>query len=211
MKLVQFSLERFRSFTKKRTVDFSNSIVIIGSSNEEKKDFLKALGISFEFFRRIANKEYDYSRLDGGLLCSPKKDNVVYIQNHYLNKHHVSMYNWAQDYPVDLRDKDTKDAESVFVLYLHLSDEECIPTKTMNGFLSNNKDLLIQIKMGLGYEIISVPPYELSPYGVITEIASFVLDRIDICFVEAIDRSINNIDNDSFNELIECLKKLTQK
>ncbi len=152
MKLVQFSLERFRSFIDKSTVNFSNNNVIIGPNNEGKTNVLKALAISWDFLMDFAKnklpcylsgKELIFATMDSNL-------NDYYTNQAREQPQPFSMYVWGLDYPVVLKKKkeDNQNKNSTFVLCFELTNEEKIKLEAQINTSLKNSIISVQIDMG---------------------------------------------------------------
>lgn len=203
MKLVQFSLERFRSFIDRSTVNFSDNTVILGPNNEGKTNFLRAIEISFSFLREVATDKYRFLNIDNELVCYDNEEFNNNKQNPTKNVHPESLYYWERDFPASLKDnqEENKDDSSIFVLSFKLTEEECTKLKDISSIFSNITVLSIKIVMGMNYAKFSITPCLLSVDRNIVKFTSFILDKIDICYVDAVRTA--NIATNIINGLFE--------
>ena len=83
MKLVEFSVERYRSIIQKSTIKIKDRTVIIGPNNEGKSNVLRALVIAVRMLK-ISSNFFEFSKRDGIL------GELVF---HYLSKTGIT-FNW---------------------------------------------------------------------------------------------------------------------
>ena len=190
MKLVQFSLERFRSFIDKSTVNFSNNNVIIGPNNEGKTNVLKALAISWHFLMDFAKnklpcylsgKELIFATMDSNL-------NDYYTNQAREQPQPFSMYVWGLDYPVVLKKKkeDNQNKNSTFVLCFELTNEEKIKLEAQINTSLKNSIISVQIDMGQECTKLSILQLEPISEQIIKDIVRSIVQKLSFFYIETV-------------------------
>ncbi|MBR4255200.1 MAG: AAA family ATPase [Lentisphaeria bacterium] len=204
MKLVQFSLERFRNFVDKQTIDFSNNSVIIGPNNEGKTNVLKALAISWDLLMDFAKDKLPYS-FSGNEIVFPAIDtsfsNDYYTKQTREHPNPFPIYVWGLDYPVSLKeDKNDKQKNvSTFILDIQLTDEE--KEKIESNIKNLFKQSIVSLKLEFGPEIITLSVLQLDSASeiIIKETVRCIVKKISFLYIDpirtvaSISKMINNI------------------
>ena len=105
MKLVSFSVDKFRSITKARKIAIQDSTILIGPNNEGKSNILRAFVIVLDIV----------SRLSGASLRRGRIRSIGQLMR--------DAYEWERDFPVSLQGK-YPEGESVFNLEFQLTELE---------------------------------------------------------------------------------------
>ncbi|MDD3287484.1 MAG: AAA family ATPase [Alphaproteobacteria bacterium] len=197
MKLVNFSVENFRSITNAYRVDISQTTIIIGKNNEGKSNLLKALAIAMN---AIISHAHD------------KKFRPTPIsRQRYLHRKSEQTYDWVRDYPVS--EQDNENGFSEFRLEFHLEDRE------VNEFYqavksSLNGTLPIIVKIGKD----GAPVVRVSKRGkgskTLNErsdkITDFIAQRIAFNYIPAV-RTEREAKSEIDRMLSEALEKLEEQ
>jgi len=210
MKLVQFSIEKFRSLIDKSTVKIFNNTVIIGPNNEGKTNLLRALVISLNFLEDIANGRHMSSRNKNELIYSVKD---VFIQRRNYstrmldNDEQSSTYSWERDYPISLKKTNGKKQNKVstFILYFQLTEKE--NKEFRSKIKSSFKSRTIPIKLTMGSESIKLSIHSSGSFSKnisenkIKDIAYYITKKINICYIDAVRTA--SVASNSINRLLE--------
>jgi putative ATP-dependent endonuclease of the OLD family len=103
MRLISFTVERFRSITQARKIRMGATTVLIGPNNEGKSNIIRALAMGMGLLTQVV-------RLPELILRRPR-----YWSRDY--------YDWERDYPVHLQERE-RDGQSLIQLEFDLSDRE---------------------------------------------------------------------------------------
>lgn len=189
MRLVQFSLERFRSFTDKSTVNFSNNNVIIGPNNEGKTNILKALAISWDFLMDFAKNKLPCYLSEKELLFAAMDSNLndYYTKQTREQPQPFTMYVWGLDYPVVLRDNkdDNQNKNSTFILCFELTDEE---KKKLESQINISINSIVSIRIDMGQECTKLSVLHLEPVSeqIIKDIVRCIVQKLSFFYIEAV-------------------------
>ena len=189
MKLVQFSLEKFRNFVDKQTINFTNNSVIIGPNNGGKTNILRALIISWDFLMGIAVGRNLCSFVNNELVCNECKPNSNKdIVDQTTENEPFSVYNWQRDYPVSLQEENPKDIlnkTSTFILYFQLTNEEVIEINNILHSSTSISPLQICFSMGINRFSLSFPSMIVTDSS-IQEMVKYVAKKISIFYIDAV-------------------------
>lgn len=189
MKLVQFSLERFRNFVDKQTINFTNNSVIIGPNNGGKTNILRALVISWDFLMGIAVGRNHCSFINNELVCNECKPNSNKdIVDQTTENEPFSVYIWQRDYPVSLQEEKPEDIlnkTSSFNLFFQLTDEEEIEVNNIIHSSTNISLLQICFTMGINRFSLSFPSLIVTDSS-IQELVKYVKRKISIFYIDAV-------------------------
>lgn len=182
MRLVTFSVKKFRSITDAHKIKLSNVSTLVGKNNEWKSNILKALNISMNILKRHWNQRI-IRRWIG------------------LRKWNENEYNWDRDFPIQLQDTRSRQV-TIFSLEFEMSDEESINFKkeiwsTVNWVIdirielwSNNQPEIKIIKKWGTWDKKS------------SKIADYIAQRINITYIPAIRTE------DHANDIVESMISL---
>lgn len=132
MEVVSFSVENFRSITKKSVIPLKKLSILIGKNNEGKSNLLKALGLAMDIISlgRVIRRSIRSSRL-------------IFSQS--------TNYNWERDFPISLQ-KDDKVGVTRLGLEFELSQAEKEEfNKRFKPKLSST--LVFEISIGSEYKV----------------------------------------------------------
>lgn len=172
MKLVNFSVTNYRSITKAHKISLQSLTVLVGKNNEGKSNLLTALNVAMTVLMR-------HGRV---------RDTTSFWEWHNRNLHKQYLYEWDRDFPVQLRNRTSKNGlESIFKLEFRLENEELLEFhKEMK--IRGNEDIPIVIKIGRENDAkIEVPKKGSSSYNKKSEkIANFISHRISFNYIQAV-------------------------
>lgn len=170
MRLVSFSVANFRSITAAYKLPIKQSTVLVGPNNEGKSNILRALVTSLEVLGAFGGR-----RITGG--------RVRYLTTR-------ESYNWQNDYPISLQEKNPK-GESSFDLEFRLDAQEIDEFRTEVG--SNlNGTLPIRLSLGRedpGFKVVKRGPGGPTLSRKVSAIANYVAKRINISYIPAVRTS----------------------
>lgn len=132
MEVVSFSVENFRSITKKSVIPLKKLSILIGKNNEGKSNLLKALGLAMDIISlgRVIRRSIRSSRL-------------IFSQS--------TNYNWERDFPISLQ-KDDEVGVTRLGLEFELSQAEKEEfNKRFKPKLSST--LVFEISIGSEYKV----------------------------------------------------------
>ena len=217
MKLVKFSVEKYRSIIKRSQFSIFDKTVIIGPNNEGKSNIMRALVCALNILRFFTESTKTL-QLDGKTITLPK---TILM--------HDMFYEWEKDYPIPLKhtrgSKENK--KSIFILEFELNDEENSNFRTLT--LTNLKDPVIPIRLEVSEANIrftlNIPGhfYKKASKTKMIQIANFITNKINICYIDAertastaaesigglLDMQIRQIqENDDYKKLLQQLRQL---
>lgn len=182
MKLVEFSVERYRSIIKKSTVTIKDRTVIIGPNNEGKSNVLRALVValrtleaSSSFFVGFGNSRR--RRVPGHLII------------HQLSRADIP-FDWTNDYPHSLlgsTDKPEHLEPICFNLLFEMNEKE---RKELSSRIRKDFDrqqISFSIKIdGTDDSVEITNNFETTPSDNSILIANYITRRINICYIDAV-------------------------
>lgn len=200
MKLVSFTVEKYRSITRAKKIKLDKKVVLVGPNNEGKSNILRALVTAMNILTRGRRS--------------------VLIKGRFLRG---KFYDWNTDFPIHLQHK-LPDGESVMILEFELTDDE------LAGFRIDIKSRLtgtLPLRIALGPETTKVTVYKKGGGSkTLTKnsdkIAAFVSDRLDFEHIpavrtaqsaqrivdELVERELLNVEDDP--EFIKALDKVEE-
>ncbi|SDL32369.1 Predicted ATP-dependent endonuclease of the OLD family, contains P-loop ATPase and TOPRIM domains [Kandleria vitulina] len=189
MKLVEFSVENYRSITAANKIKLKKYTVLVGKNNEGKSNLLSALNVS------ILAIDYFQSSFR-------RSQHSVRMSSFFRNK----IYDWERDFPVQYQENNNS-SDSVFKLTFKLNDNELSDFQKETG-LSCNQYIPITIKMKKdNYIELDIPKKGSSAYKEKSiEICGFISEHINFNYIGAI--RTEKIALDTLNRVIndELLK-----
>ncbi len=182
MKLVEFSVERYRSIIKKSTVAIKDRTVIIGPNNEGKSNVLRALvvalrtlEVSSSFFVGFGNSKR--RRVPGHMII------------HQLSRADIP-FDWTNDYPHSLFgsiDKQEHLDPICFNLLFEMNDRE---RKELSSRIRKEFDrqrISFSIKINGSDDSVEITnDFETTPSENSILIANYITRRINICYIDAV-------------------------
>lgn len=209
MKLVQFSLERFRSFIDRSTVNFSDNTVILGPNNEGKTNILAALVISFNFLTSISDDNFPFSVREKILFYPVEEAFGDRRTQSPKDTRQVLSYSWERDYPVSLKEDKSKKQKtgSVFVLHFKMTESERNKLKQETNQTFRNRIIPIELDMGARRIKVSILSTESISAENTMGIIRFVSKNISISYIDAVRTA--DAATELINQLLENeLKKV---
>ena len=179
MKLIKFTVEKFRSIVPRSSMNIFDKTVFIGPNNEGKSNILRALVTSLRILSAIANEPQMITR----------EGKTLHYKRSLLGR--LDPYNWTDDYPVGLQNTrgNLKNKRSIFTLDFELSEQEFQEFKTLTK--TNLKHKVIPIKIETNDEdvrfTLNIPGhfYKKASEAKMIKIASFITSKINICYIDA--------------------------
>jgi predicted ATPase len=183
MRLLNFSITKYRSITTAHKIKISDLTVLIGKNNEGKSNILKALNVAMNTLQ-----EHAHGRAGRPYTFGLAKAEEIYY--------------WERDFPIELQNR-SRNKESVFRLEFELNSEEMIEFRQavksqLNGTLPleikfgrENKPTITVPKQGRGGNKLS------NKSG---RIAQFIADKIYFNYIPAI-----RTDQEAINEIRHLL------
>ena len=163
MKLTYFTVENYRSITTAYKIDMHDVTIFVGKNNEGKSNLIKALVLSMEVLQKMSNVK--------------------------MRKIPVRMYNWVDDYPVVLQNKNIKDKCTSFRLDFKLSQNEIDEFNNEIGSYING-DLSIYIKIKEDATLLISAPKKGKNAKALTRkiilICKFICDHFNLQYIPAI-------------------------
>ncbi|MGB6484902.1 MAG: ATP-binding protein [Candidatus Acidiferrales bacterium] len=177
MKLVSFSVDKFRSITRARKLAIQDLTILIGPNNEGKSNILRAFVIVLDLV----------SRLSGASLRRGRIRSIAQMMR--------DPYEWERDFPVSLQPR-YPDGESVFNLAFELTDLEV--GEFWDEVRSNiDGHLPVQITVGRkepGFKITKRGPGAEALSRKAQSIADFIGKRFEFRYIPAV-RTANIAEN----------------
>jgi putative ATP-dependent endonuclease of the OLD family len=169
MKLVAFTVEKYRSITRAHKIKVGNKAILVGPNNEGKSNILRALVIAMNVFTMGRRS----------LGVRPPGGRPFWRQRHY---------EWSRDFPIQLQ-KDQPNGESVIILEFDLSDNErsefwkkiksnITGTLPLRISFSSKGEMKIRVlKQGKGGKALTAKQ---------EEVCTFISEHIDFTHIPAI-------------------------
>lgn len=204
MKLISFTVEKYRSITRAKKIKLERKAVLVGPNNEGKSNILRALVAAMNILTRGRRR-----------VLFKSASHVRFLQRRF--------YNWNTDFPVHLQNK-SPNGESVMILEFELTDDELADFR--RGIKSRLTGTL-PLRIALGPETTKVTVHKKGG-GSKTftknsdKIAAFVSDRLDFEHIpavrtaqsaqrivdELVERELLNVEDNP--EFIKALKKVEE-
>ena len=165
MKLVKFDIQNFRNITNDNEINFKNYSVLVGRNNEGKTTVLMALRLAMDTLKLHS-------------LQRPRR--AVILRS-------GSRYDWERDFPISLQKKSRGNKNTVFKLYLKLTEDEQIEFKKETG-IRNNSDLCIQITFDTNnnFEFLIPKKGSSSLSRNSNKIAEYIARKIQFTYIPAV-------------------------
>src|ERR1700722_4062598 len=168
MRLVSFSVENYRSITKAKRIDISESTGLVGPNNEGKSNLVRGLALAMQSLTNF------YSLLPSGRLSA-------------VSTKLRAGYSWDRDFPMQLRAKEPN-GETRFVLDFELEELEIAEFQSKVKSVLNGR-LSIEVRLGPTGGQIVVLKYGRGGKTLnqkVPAIASFIRDRVTVEYIPAI-------------------------
>ena len=181
MRLIRFSVERYRSIIQKSTLEIGDKTVIIGPNNEGKSNVLRALVVALRVLEAFSSRTH-MLRVDTVL---------SYYVLQYLKHRKDIVFDWENDYPHSLLYSNPRDCLKkpiTFCLDFKLTDKE------QNEFLQKTSikkiSEVLSVTISIFLDRVSVVAYvehhNFFKESDIIEISFFITRHIDICYIDAV-------------------------
>jgi len=173
MKLVTFTVEKYRSITRAHKIKLDKTVILVGPNNEGKSNILRALVTAMNILTR-----------GGKRILLRRPSTAKHIPTDFVHRH---FYDWTTDFPVHLQEK-YPTGESVMILEFELTADE------IDEFRSEIKSSLsgtLPLRIALGPQETKVRVYKRGK-GAKTlttksdRIANFVSERLDFEHIPAV-------------------------
>lgn len=168
MKLVSFTVEKYRSIVRAHRIYTEQSTILIGPNNEGKSNILRALVAAMNVLTRGAE--------------------FISARNREMTRFsHGRFYNWEVDFPIHHRSTDP-DGKSTVLLEFELSPDE---TEQFRIDIGSNLNGTLPLKIAMGRQAVSVKVAKQGR-GATTlsaksdRIAKFVSTKLDFEHIPAI-------------------------
>ena len=171
MRLISFSVEKYRSITKAHKIHVGNKTILIGPNNEGKSNILRALAAAMHILTRSV------ARPIGRRLVSPRSKFIASRR----------FYNWSQDFPLHLQEKNPQGKTSV-ILEFQLTDDELAEFRSK---MKSNLNGTLPLKLSIGQRSLEVRVAKRGS-GAATlskksnSIARFVVSKLDFEHIPAV-------------------------
>lgn len=181
MKLVEFSVERYRSIIQKSTIRIKDKNVIIGPNNEGKSNIIRALVVALRVLEGFSSRTH-MIKID----TFPS-----YYILHYLKRRKDISFDWESDFPHSLLYGNPKESFRTpvsFFLVFKLTDKE--QREFIKETSTNKTPEIISIAIKLYVDKVSVVAFiekdKLIKESDIIDISFFITRHIDICYIDAV-------------------------
>ena len=179
MKLIKFTVEKFRSIILPSSFSVYNKTVLLGPNNEGKSNVLRALVFALEFIKEFAFHNSSYIKTGD--------DELIYE----IPLLHRIRYEWHTDYPISNQKmfEPADEKHSTFILQFSFTSDHD------SEFLEQidlKEDAVISLKINAGYESAKISFCKenycgnYSEFKQLKSICKYIASRIDICYIDAI-------------------------
>ena len=172
MKLISFTVEKYRSITKAHKIKLDKTVILVGPNNEGKSNILRALVTAMNVLTKGRRPM---------MIRRAQKSRII---NRFV---HRKFYSWSTDFPVNLQDKHP-DGQSVMILEFKLTGEELVDFRKE---IKSNLTGTLALHIALGSDDTTVRVYKKGKGGkTLTSksdiISTFVAERLDFEHIPAI-------------------------
>ncbi len=169
MKLISVTVQNFRSITAARSIPISSLTTLVGPNNEGKSNILRALVLAMTLLvgRRDLSRRLPIRR--------PRRSYVV------------GQYDWTQDYPLKLQEKEPEGG-SVITLEFELSDDEIAEFQKHIGSRLNDT-LPISFVLNKETRSVTVPKQGRRQKALSSKaelIADFIAGKMGVQYIPAV-------------------------
>lgn len=179
MKLVEFSVERYRSIIQKSTIQIKDKTVIIGPNNEGKSNVLRALVIALRILK-IRSTFPQFGRR-GNLPAE-----IMFI---YLKRAGIA-FDWDDDYPHSLLgNKGKKDPLDpiCFNLVFEVNEKEKKDLSKRIKKEFNSQRVSFAIRINGPYEPLEISSdIEKTSFANTLSLIKGIADCVEICYIDAV-------------------------
>lgn len=179
MKLVKFSVERYRSIIKRSQFSIFDKTVIVGPNNEGKSNIMRALVCALNLLKVFAAYPHRLQKEGKTILYAP----TILGSN--------DIYSWYRDYPIPLQttrgEKENK--KTIFILEFGLNKTEFNDFKALTQTTLKHSIIPIRLEVnGNNFRFtlnIPGPFYKNASVSKMIQIAKFITEKINICYIDA--------------------------
>jgi putative ATP-dependent endonuclease of OLD family len=168
MKLVNFTVEKYRSITKAHKIRLEKTAILVGPNNEGKSNILRALVAAMNILTRDPRQ---------AILGSAAFSRFV----------HRYFYDWSTDFPIHLQSSEPN-GESVMILEFQLTEEE---RKEFEKEIGSTLKGTLPLRIALGPEETKVRVYKRGKGAKVltaksNQIANFLSMHLDFEHIPAV-------------------------
>ena len=180
MRLIRFSVERYRSIIQESTLEIGDKTVIIGPNNEGKSNVLRALVVALRVLEAFSTRPH--------MITNSLSSYYIF---HYLKRRRDISFDWEKDYPHSLLYGDTGEKNKkpiVFSMDFRLTDKEQTEflAETSIKKVSEVLSVSISILVDKVSAIVYIKHHNFLEDSKTIEVSSFITKRIDICYIDTI-------------------------
>lgn len=173
MKLVKFTVEKYRSILSKSVLPIGDYTAILGPNNQGKSNLLRGLSIALRILQRAAR--YPFRRG---------------FRRGFAFRFARALYDWEVDYPIqrqhDKRIKDDSRRVSKFVLDFKLDTVERNEMERDAKVKLSSDIISVKLELGRGECRFTVVGQKSRINGTTKEtILEYLAERINICYIDA--------------------------
>ena len=196
MRLISFSVQKYRSITKAEKLPLSDLTVLVGPNNEGKSNLLQALVTGMRFL--VPQDGDGYNRRVG--------PQAAYARSQ-------GRYSWSRDYPQQLQERQPS-GRSIFDFVFRMTEEESKKLEDVIGHRLN-QDLPVRLLFGKETEPhFSVPKQRSGPKisEKKDEIRTFVAELVQVQYISAVrtaESALEVVDNLMRQELAGLTQNAT--
>lgn len=170
MRLVKFSVRKYRSITDTHAFEIGDWTVLVGPNNEGKSNLLRSLALALDYAKGLQG------------LPGPAPTTL------YRNRLGARLrYVWHEDFPLQLQESDPAGA-TAFRLWFRLTPPEKAHFKRDIGSRLTS-DLQIEISVGQGrpkFRVVMPGPANRTLAQKSDLIARFIAERVEIAYIPAV-------------------------
>ena len=193
MRLVKFTVEKYRSILSKSELPIGDYTAILGPNNQGKSNLLRGLSVALRVVQRILDySPYHFRR------------NVrrVFPYRHMMRE----LYDWDTDYPIqrqhDKRTKDDRRRLSKFLLDFKLEQHDIHELQRWANIKLINDTISVKLELGRGiYRLSMIGQKSRVSQTEKAAIIDYLVRNINICYIDA-ERSAETAQH-NISELIE--------
>lgn len=204
MRLVTFSVEKYRSITRAWKITLGDKAILVGPNNEGKSNILRALVTAMNILTR-GRRPFVRRNVRAFRFISRR------------------FYNWNTDFPMHLQER-MPNGESVMILEFELTDNEL---SDFRKIIKSRLTGTLPLRIAISPDSTKVSVYKKGPGSVTltkksVQIASFVSERLDFEHIPAVrtaksaqrivddlvDWELTDVEEDK--DFIEALRKVAE-
>lgn len=179
MKLIAFSVEKYRSIISKSELRVGDYTAIIGPNNKGKSNLLRGLMVALGTLQSMSARYIRLEKRNGRLKCK-------------LSEMYDPEYDWERDFPMSLQhDKRGRrcNKKSTIITDFLLEGTEHSEFKKVAGFGLGKKKVSVRVEFGVADISFSLKlqgrAFASLTTSVMRDIAHFLMSRINVCYIDA--------------------------